>query len=41
MLVMSLVVLGMFSFRDLGVDLYPKADPATVRVVTQPVGTPS
>jgi HAE1 family hydrophobic/amphiphilic exporter-1 len=33
MLVMSLVVLGMFSFRDLGVDLYPKADPATVSVV--------
>jgi HAE1 family hydrophobic/amphiphilic exporter-1 len=33
MLVMSLVVLGIFSFRDLGVDLYPKADPATVSVV--------
>ena len=32
MLVMSLVVLGMFSFRDLGVDLFPKADPATVNV---------
>ncbi len=30
MLVMSLVVLGIFSFRDLGVDLFPKADPATV-----------
>ena len=29
MLVMSLVVLGIFSFRDLGVDLFPKADPAT------------
>ena len=28
MLVMSLVVLGIFSFRDLGVDLFPKADPA-------------
>jgi HAE1 family hydrophobic/amphiphilic exporter-1 len=32
MLVMSLVVLGLFSFRDLGVDLFPKADPATVQV---------
>ena len=32
MLVMSLVVLGTFSFRDLGVDLFPRADPATVSV---------
>src|SRR6476620_6913114 len=32
MLVMSLVVLGTFSFRNLGVDLFPKADPATVSV---------
>ncbi|HMB80369.1 MAG TPA: efflux RND transporter permease subunit, partial [Vicinamibacterales bacterium] len=32
MLVMSLVVLGIFSFRDLGVDLFPRADPATVSV---------
>jgi HAE1 family hydrophobic/amphiphilic exporter-1 len=32
MLVMSLVVLGIFSFRDLGVDLFPKADPAVVSV---------
>jgi HAE1 family hydrophobic/amphiphilic exporter-1 len=32
MLVMSLVVLGIFSFRDLGVDLFPKAEPATVNV---------
>jgi HAE1 family hydrophobic/amphiphilic exporter-1 len=32
MLVMSLVVLGIFSFRALGVDLFPKADPATVSV---------
>jgi len=32
MLVMSLVVLGIFSFRSLGVDLFPKADPATVNV---------
>jgi HAE1 family hydrophobic/amphiphilic exporter-1 len=35
MLVMSLVVLGIFSFRDLGVDLFPKADPATVSVSIQ------
>ena len=32
MLVMSLVVLGLFSFRLLGVDLFPRADPATVNV---------
>src|SRR4029077_2810690 len=32
MLVMSLVVLGIFSFHDLGVDLFPKADPAVVSV---------
>jgi len=32
MLVMSLVVLGTFSFRNLGVDLFPKADPATINV---------
>src|SRR5689334_2429414 len=32
MLVMSLVVTGIFSFRDLGVDLFPRADPATVSV---------
>src|SRR5215471_11814744 len=35
MLVMTLVVLGIFSFRDLGVDLFPKADPATVNVQVQ------
>ena len=29
---MSLVVTGIFSFRDLNVDLLPKADPATVTV---------
>ena len=33
MLVMSLVVLGVFSFNGLGVDLFPKADPATVNVL--------
>jgi HAE1 family hydrophobic/amphiphilic exporter-1 len=32
MLVLSLVVLGIFSFRELGVDLFPRADPATVNV---------
>src|SRR5260221_12392714 len=32
-LVMSLVVTGIFSFRDLSVDLLPKADAATVTVV--------
>jgi HAE1 family hydrophobic/amphiphilic exporter-1 len=34
-LVVTLVVLGIFSFRDLGVDLFPKADPATVNVQIQ------
>src|SRR3954471_13884172 len=33
MLVTSLVVLGIFSYRDLGVDLFPRADPATVNVL--------
>src|SRR5512140_2765507 len=32
MLVTLLVVLGVFSFRDLGVDLFPKADIPTVGV---------
>jgi hydrophobe/amphiphile efflux-1 (HAE1) family protein len=32
MLISFLVVLGLFSFRDLGVDLFPRADPATVTV---------
>src|SRR5690348_18408447 len=32
MLISFLVVLGIFSFRDLGVDLFPKADPASVNV---------
>src|SRR5215471_8216948 len=35
MLVTALVVLGVFSFRDLGVDLFPKADPATVNIALQ------
>ena len=32
MMITFLVVLGIFSFRDLGVDLFPKADPATVTI---------
>src|SRR5256714_3838795 len=32
MLITFLVVLGVFSVRDLGVDLFPKADPATVTI---------
>lgn len=32
MLIMFLVVLGVFSFLDLGVDLFPKTDPATVYI---------
>src|SRR6202140_3666332 len=32
MLISFLVVLGIFSFRDLGVDLFPRADPAVVTV---------
>jgi HAE1 family hydrophobic/amphiphilic exporter-1 len=35
MLVMSLVVVGIVSFRSLGVDLFPKAEPATVNVNLQ------
>ena len=41
MLVMSLVVLGIFSFRGLGVDLFPKADPATVNVVAVAARAPA
>ncbi len=32
MLIMFIVMLGVFSFMDLGVDLFPKTDPATVYV---------
>jgi len=32
MLILFLVVLGVFSFMDLGVDLFPQSDPATVYV---------
>jgi HAE1 family hydrophobic/amphiphilic exporter-1 len=35
MLIGFLVVLGGFAFRDLGVDLFPKADPATVSINVQ------
>src|ERR1044072_6901143 len=33
MLVMLFVVTGLFSFRDLSVDLLPKADPAVVQIL--------
>ena len=39
MLVSVFVVLGIFSFRDLGVDLFPRADPATVSVSLALPGT--
>ena len=42
MLVMSLVALGIFSFRDRGVDLFPHADPATANVsVPCPCASPA
>src|SRR5262245_63557515 len=41
MLIAFLGVLGLFSFRDLGVDLFPRADPATVTInVRLPGATP-
>lgn len=41
MLIAFLVTLGAFSYRGLAVDLFPKADPATVNVeVTLPGATP-
>jgi HAE1 family hydrophobic/amphiphilic exporter-1 len=41
MLTAFLVVLGLFSFRDLGVDLFPRADPATVNInIRLPGATP-
>ena len=41
MLVSFLVTLGLFSFRDLGVDLFPRADPATVNITIRlPGATP-
>jgi HAE1 family hydrophobic/amphiphilic exporter-1 len=41
MLITFLVVLGVFSFRDLGVDLFPKADPATVTITVRLPGATS
>ncbi len=35
MLIMFMVVMGIFSFRQLGVDLFPKSDPATCFVRVQ------
>jgi hydrophobic/amphiphilic exporter-1 (mainly G- bacteria), HAE1 family len=35
MLISFLLVLGVFSFRELGVDLFPRTDPATVTVNVQ------
>ncbi len=41
MLIAFLGVLGIFSFRELGVDLFPRADPATVNItVSLPGATP-
>ncbi len=41
MLIAFLVTLGVFSYRDLGVDLFPRADPATVSVsVSLPGASP-
>ena len=41
MLISFIVVLGIFSYRELGVDLFPKADPATVSVmITLPGASP-
>src|SRR6202022_3474893 len=39
MLVSFLVVLGIFSFRDLSVDLFPKGDAATVTVTVAVKGS--
>ncbi|MEO8660468.1 MAG: efflux RND transporter permease subunit, partial [Bryobacteraceae bacterium] len=42
MLIMFLVTLGVFSFSDLGVDLFPRTDPATVYVrFTLPGASPA
>jgi hydrophobic/amphiphilic exporter-1 (mainly G- bacteria), HAE1 family len=41
MLILFMVVLGVFSFMDLGVDLFPRTDPATINVRVQlPGATP-
>src|SRR6516162_7049674 len=41
MLISFLVVLGIFSFRDLGVDLFPKAEPPVVNINISLPGAPS
>src|ERR1700680_1001956 len=38
MLISFLLVLGIFSFRDLGVDLFPRTDPPTVTINVQLLG---
>jgi len=35
MLIMSLVVLGIASYRELGIDLFPKVDLPTVTITTR------
>ena len=41
MLIAFLVTLGVFSYRELGVDLFPRADPATINVsVSLPGASP-
>ena len=41
MLIAFLVTLGIFSYRSLGVDLFPRVDPATVNVrITLPGASP-
>ena len=39
MLILFMVVLGFFSFQQLGVDLFPKSDPATVNIRVQLPGS--
>jgi HAE1 family hydrophobic/amphiphilic exporter-1 len=36
MLIAFLVTLGVFSYRELGVDLFPRADPATAGPIPPP-----
>src|SRR5579864_6648958 len=41
MLISFLLVLGIFSFKDLGVDLFPRADPPIVNITVElPGATP-
>ena len=39
MLILFMVVMGFFSFQQLGVDLFPKSDPATVNIRVQLPGS--